>query len=212
MRQFCRAHLAKRGLLPDCRPLDLKPAKHRSRVTTTPSSGFHPHGFGGRPCKTSAALCCPRGGAQVLILKVGKRRDNVLVRHSSVGVPRHDLVELPCPDKPRADCLGEHGLVILRNPQWVRCDVAGRAASRSIENEPASKVHARKRLPMCVLRRVAIRASSNCHQVFPALFRTRNIGFRHWCVQRLGHVADQVLHRENELRRRLLLVHRWQRP
>ena len=122
---------------------------------------------------------------------IGKHRDNILVRHPSVGVPRHDLVELPCPDKSRADHLSKHALVVIRNPRRVGSDIGARhAAPGSIKNEPAGKVHSRQRLPMCVLRRVAIRASSNCHQVFPALFGSRNIGFRHGRVQSLRHVAD----------------------
>lgn len=37
------------------------------RTTNVFSSGFHPHGFGGKPYKTSAALCCP-GDAELVLM------------------------------------------------------------------------------------------------------------------------------------------------
>ena len=74
---------------------------------------------------------------------IGKHGGSILVRHTAVGVPRHDLAELSRPDVPGANRLRKHRLVVVRNPRRVGSDVAaGHTAPRSIENEAASKVHA----------------------------------------------------------------------
>jgi hypothetical protein len=139
-------------------------------------------------------------------LEICEHRHNIRVRHFSVGVPRHDLIELPCPDESRADCLCEHGLVVVRNPRRVESDVgAHHSAPRSIQNEPAGKVHARQWLPVSVLWCMAVGASGHGGQVFSALFRSRNIGFRHRSVQRLG--ALRIRYFTGKIRCRLPLVH-----
>ncbi len=50
---------------------------------------------------------------------------------------------------------------------------------------------------MCVLWRVTICASGDGHQVFPAPFGSRTVGFGHWRVQWLRRVADQVFFDKN---------------
>jgi hypothetical protein len=72
-------------------------------------------------------------------------------------------------DVPGADRLCKPRLVVGGNPRRVgRDNGAGNAASRSLENEPAAEVHARERLSVCVLGRVAICTTRNRYQVFPA--------------------------------------------
>ena len=44
------------------RPFNLN---RQGRLTARTSSGCRLHGYGGRPCKMSAALCCPRCAAPV---------------------------------------------------------------------------------------------------------------------------------------------------
>src|ERR1035441_123115 len=122
-------------------------------------------------------------------LEVGKYGGDILASYLAVGVPQHDLAELPPVDVPGEDRLHKYGLV---DPRRIGSDVGtGHAAPRPVENEPTAEVHAWQRLPMRVLRRVAVRTCGDGHQIFPAFFGSREVGVRHRRVKGLRHAADQ---------------------
>src|SRR5215469_5835218 len=73
-------------------------------------------------------------------LEVGENGREVFVRHAAVGMPWHDLAEVPGLHPSGANCLSEEGLVVVGNPRRIGSDVRARhPAPRAIENQSAAK-------------------------------------------------------------------------
>src|ERR1700694_2133643 len=93
-------------------------------------------------------------------LHVSENPLDIFFIHSTIDVPRHDLIQLSRLVVSGAHHLRESGLVKIGDSGRIRRDVgAGYFPPRTIQDEAAGKFHACKRLPVGILRRMAMGAS-----------------------------------------------------